>query len=221
MVKLYILSYIGYNLIHGHNQVFIYKEGHMTKETAITSLKDAGYQGCISSERGLTIGKFIYGKCPSYLDSVPDEIKAELESGQMLRFHENNPVEFYNAKWVPCDAKAEGATKVDIQIVMAMSQQAFGAIRVDEPIKHGIYKEWRDDWSNYKTNRNSDLRKYVKEYIDNLNGKKRERAVTKSFAVWLKEDILKSIKARAVTAKAKGDTTVDDAVVALIVKAIK
>ena len=187
----------------------------------ITSLKDAGYQGCISSERGTVIGKFIYTKCPSFLESVPDEIKAEIEAGQMLRFNELHPAQYYTDNWTPCEPDVKGAKKVDINIVMAISQQEFGRLRNDDPVKHGIHKKWRDDWSDYKTNRKTDLKRYVKAYIDSLTGKKRERAVTKDFAVWLKEDVLKSIKARAVTAKARGDNTVDDAVVSAIAKAIK
>jgi hypothetical protein len=187
----------------------------------ITSLKDAGYQGCISSERGTVIGKFIYTKCPAFLESVPDEIKAELETGQMLRFNELHPAQYYTDNWTPCEPDVKGAKKVDINIVMAISQQEFGRLRNDDPIKHGIHKKWRDDWSDYKTNRKTDLKRYVKAYMDSLTGKKRERAVTKDFAVWLKEDVLKSIKARAVTAKARGDNTVDDTVVSAIAKAIK
>jgi hypothetical protein len=187
----------------------------------ITSLKDAGYQGCISSERGTVIGKFIYTKCPAFLESVPDEIKAELETGQMLRFNELHPAQYYTDNWTPCEPDVKGAKKVDINIVMAISQQEFGRLRNDDPIKHGIHKKWRDDWSDYKTNRKTDLKRYVKAYMDSLTGKKRERAVTKDFAVWLKEDVLKGIKARAVTAKARGDNTVDDAVINAIAKAIK
>lgn len=193
----------------------------MSKSVEITSLKDAGYQGCVSSERGMVIGKFIYTKCSTFLESIPDEIKSELEIGQMLRYNELHPAQFYTAKWTPCDPDTEGASKVDINVVMAYSQQEFGRFRNDDPIKHDIHKKWRNDWSDYKTGRKSDLKKYVKAYIDSLTGKKRERAVTKDFAVWLKEDVLKGIKARAVTAKARGDVTVDDAVIAIITKAIK
>jgi hypothetical protein len=195
--------------------------GHMSKLVEIASLKDAGYQGCISSERGTVIGKFIYTKCPSFLESVPDEIKAELEAGQMLRFNELRPAQYYTDNWTPCAPDTKGARKVDINVVMSFSQQEFGRFRNEEPIKHGIHKTWRDDWSDYKTNRKTDLKKYVKDYINSLTGKKRERAVTKDFAVWLKEDLAPSLKARAKTAKARGDATVDDAVVNTIIKAIK
>ena len=190
-------------------------------KTEITSLKDASYQGCISSERSTTIGKFIHTKCPSFLDSIPDEIKAEIEEGQMLRFNELNPAKHYTQDWIPCEEGTKGSQRIDINVVMSYSSQVFGTFRHDEPIKHGIHKEWRDDWSDYKSNRMKDLKKYVKAYLDSLAGKKRERAVTKDFALWLKEDVLTSIKARAKTAKGRGDATVDDAVVNAIAKAIK
>ena len=193
----------------------------MSKKVEIVSLKDASYQGCISAERGVSIGRFIHEKCSTFLESIPDEVRAELEEGQMLRFNELNPVQYYTQGWVPCEEGTEGAQRVDIHTVMAYSSQAFGNFRNDEPIKHGVHKGWRDDWSDYKSNRMKDLKRYVKQYLDSLAGKKRERAVTKDFALWLKEDVLASIKARAKTAKGRGDTTVDDAVVNAIAKAIK
>jgi len=192
----------------------------MSKKVELTSLKDASYQGCISSERGVSIGRFINEKCPTFLDSIPDEIKAEIESGQMLRFNELNPVQYYTKDWIPCAEGTEGAQRVDIHTVMSYSSQAFGNFRNDDPVKHGIHKALRDDWSDYKSNRLKDLKRYVKQYLDSLVGKKRERAPTKDFAVWL-SDTVSTIKDRAKTAKSRGDATVDDAVVSAIVKAIK
>jgi len=187
----------------------------------IVSLKDASYQGCISSERGINIGQFIHSKCASFLEAIPDEIKAEIEEGQMIRFNELHPVQYYTQEWVPCEEGSKGAQRVDIHTVMSYSSQAFGTFRTDDPLKHGIHKMWRDDWSDYKSNRMKDLKRYVKQYLDKLKGKTKSRSATKDFAVWLKEDLAPSIKARAKTAKARGDATVDDAVVSAIVKAIK
>lgn len=191
----------------------------MSKST-FTSVKDASYQGCLSSERGEAIGKYLFEQCPTFLDAIPEEIKAGIEEGQMLRFHENHPAQYYTKDWIPCDAKTEGATKVDINVVMSFSSQEYGKWRNENPIKHGIHKGWRDDWSTYKSNRMSDLKRYVKLYKDKLEGKTRERTATKDFAVWLKEEV-DNIKTRAKNAKARGDTTVNDAVINAIVKAIK
>jgi len=192
----------------------------MSKKVEITSLKDASYQGCISSERGVSIGRFIHEKCPTFLDSIPDEIRAEIEGGQMLRFNELNPAQHYTKDWIPCKEGTEGSVRIDINHVMSYSSQAFGNFRNDDPVKHGIHKGWRDDWSDYKSNRMKDLKRYVKQYLDSLTGKVRERAPTKDFAVWL-SDTVSTIKDRAKTAKSRGDATVDDAVVNAIVKAIK
>ena len=189
--------------------------------TSFKSLKDASYQGCISSERSTTIGQFIVEKCPSFLEAIPEEVKAELEAGQMLRYHELHPAQWYTKEWIPCEEGTKGSHKVDINVVMSFSSQEYGRFRNDDPVKHGIHKAWRDDWNTYKSNRLGDLKRYVRNYLDKLNGKKRERSATKDFAVWLKEDLLPSIKARAKTAKARGDNTVDDTVVSAIVKAIK
>ena len=128
----------------------------------IASIKDASYQGCVSAEKGLVIGKYILTQCPTFLDSIPAEIKAEIELGQMLRFHENNPAQYYK-DGVPCEATTKGATKVDINVVMGISQQEFGRYRNDDPVKHGIHKTWRDKWSDYKSNRMKDLKGYVRD----------------------------------------------------------
>ena len=189
--------------------------------TSFKSLKDASYQGCISNERSTSIGQFIYDKCPSFLEAIPEEVKAELEAGQMLRYHELHPAQWYTKEWIPCEEGTKGSHKVDINVVMSFSSQEYGRFRNDDPVKHGIHKAWRDDWNTYKSNRLGDLKRYVRNYLDKLNGKKRERSATKDFAVWLKEDLLPSIKARAKTAKARGDNTVDDTVVSAIAKAIK
>jgi hypothetical protein len=192
----------------------------MSKKVEITSLKDASYQGCISSERGISIGQFIHNKCPSFLEAIPEEVKAEIESGQILRFNELRPAQYYSKEWIPVSEGSEGAFKVDVNVVMSFSSQEFGKWRNEDPVKHGIHKAWRDDWSDYKSNRMKDLKRYVKQYVDKLNGKNRERAPTKDFADWLSETV-DTIKTRAKTAKGRGDTTVDDAVVSAIAKAIK
>ena len=189
--------------------------------TSFKSLKDASYQGCISNERSTSIGQYVYDKCPSFLEAIPEEVKAEIEAGQMLRFHELHPAQWYTKEWIPCEEGTKGSHKVDINVVMSFSSQEYGRFRNDDPVKHGIHKAWRDDWNTYKSNRLGDLKRYVRNYLDKLNGKKRERSATKDFAVWLKEDLLPSIKARAKTAKARGDNTVDDTVVSAIAKAIK
>lgn len=184
------------------------------------SIKDASYQSCISAEKGIAIGKYILTQCPTFLDSMSDEIKAEIESGQMLRFHENNPPQYYK-DGVPCESTTKGAIKVDINVVMSFSQQEFGRFKNEDPVKHGIHKTWRDSWSTYKSNRMKDLKKYVRDAKDLLEGKTKARSATKDFAVWLKEDLVPMVKARAKTAKARGDATVDDSVVNAIAKAIK
>jgi len=193
-------------------------KNHTTSE--ITSLKDASYQGCISAERGQVIGQYIYNVCPTFLESVPDDVKAQIEEGQMLRFHERHPAQYYTTDYVPCSADTKGALKVDTFVVMGYSQQEFGRMKSEDPVKHGVHAKWRKDWSTYKSNRMSDLKGYVKEYVDSLNGVTKTRASTKDFEVWLKETV-DTIKTRAKTAKGRGDTTVNDSVVNAIVKAIK
>jgi hypothetical protein len=190
-------------------------------ENSFTSLKDASYQGCKSSEFSVSIGKFIYDACPTFLDKIPEDIKSEIESGQMIRFNELHPAQYFTKDYVPCDANTKGAFKVDINVVMSFSQQEFGRFKSEDPIKHSIHKQWRDDWSTYKSNRLTDLKKYVRAYKDKLNGVVKERAPSKDFIDWLKDDWLDTLKTRHINAKKKGDATCNDAIVQAIIKAIK
>jgi hypothetical protein len=185
------------------------------------SLKDVAYQGCISSEKGIAIGQALLEACPSFLTSIPEEITAQLVDGQMVRFNELHPAQYYTKDWVPCEVGTKGSTKVDVHIVMSFSQQEFGKFKSDDVLKYGIHKPWRDDWSTYKSNRMKELKNHVKKYIAFKENKPRERAVTKDFSVWLKEDWLVTLKDRAKTAKSRGDVTVDENIINAIIKASK
>jgi hypothetical protein len=49
---------------------------------------------------------------------------------------------------------------------MSYSQQAFGQIKTDNPVKHGVIKGIRDDFSKYVSNRMSDLKRAVRKELN-------------------------------------------------------
>ena len=49
---------------------------------------------------------------------------------------------------------------------MSYSQQAFGQIKTDNPVKHGVIKGIRDDFSKYVSNRLSDLKRAVRKELN-------------------------------------------------------
>lgn len=173
-------------------------------QSAVLSFKDAGYQSAVSSERTANIARYVYDQCPTFLDDIPKEIKAELEEGFALRWQEVNPAVKYTTDWVPSD---KGNVEVTLAFCLSYSQQAFGQMKNEDPVKHGIIKGVRDAFSKYKSNRLSDLRTAVRRVAN--EGKTSTRQQAKGFDKYM-EDVFDSMKARCKTAHARGDTTADE-----------
>ena len=171
---------------------------------AILSFKDAGYQSALSSERTASIARFVYDKCPTFLDEVPKETKAELEEGFALRWQEVNPAVKYTTDYVPSET---GNIEVTLAFCLSYSQQAFGQMKNEDPVKHSIIKQVRDAFSKYKSNRMADLKTAVRRIANEGKTKTREQA--KSFDKYV-EDIFDNMKARCKTATARNDDTANE-----------
>lgn len=167
----------------------------------VASFKDAGYQSARSSETMATIARWILERNPSFLDSPSDEEKAELREGWALRWQELNPATKYNADWIPAD---NGGIEVSLAYCLSYSQQAFGQMKNDNPVQHGIIKQIRDAFNKYCSNRMGDLKTAVRRVVN--EGKTTTRQQAKLFDEFLK-DSFDTIKARCKTAQARGDAT--------------
>ena len=179
-----------------------------TKTTAaqggILSFKDAGYQSAVSRDRSASIARFVFERCPTFLDDVPKEIKAELEEGFALRWQETHPAVTYTADWVPSD---KGNIEVTLAYCLSYSQQAFGQMKNEDPVKHSVIKQIRDAFSKYKSNCLADLKTAVRRVAN--EGKTKTRDQAKSFEKYV-EDTFDSMKARCKTAVARKDATADE-----------
>ena len=173
------------------------------KATKITSLKDAGYQSATASERIAVVAAYVLDKCPTFVEEVPKEVKAELTEGWAVRWQELNPAQHYSAEWIPVESG--GAVEVSLAYAMSYSQQAFGQLRTTEPQKHGAIKKVRDAFSKYCNNRMADLKTAVRR----LNPQERQRSATDNFDVWV-EKALDNILTRCRNASTRGDATADE-----------
>jgi hypothetical protein len=170
-------------------------------DVTINSFKDAGYQSAKSGETMATVAQFVISKCPDFLNSYSDEVGAELKSGWALRWQELHPATVYSDEWIP---NPKGLHNVTLAFCLSYSQQAFGQIKTDNPVKHGVIKGIRDEFSKYVSNRLSDLKRAVRKELD--KGKVRERIQAK---VWtdFEKDTFDGMKARCKTALARNDAT--------------
>ena len=167
----------------------------------VTSFKDAGYQAARSTETMASIAKWIITQNPAFLDSPSDEEKAQLKEGWAVRWQEINPAKRYSTDYVPAK---DGGIEVTLAYCLSYSQQAFGQMKNENPVQHGIIKQVRDAFSKYCSNRMSDLRTAVRRELN--EGKTATRQQAKLFDEYLK-DIFDNIKARCKTAQARGDET--------------
>lgn len=172
-----------------------------SKAPVVASFKDAGYQSARSGETMAMIANWILERNPDFLDSPKDEEKHELREGWAVRWQELNPATKYSADWVPMD---NGGIEVSLAYCLSYSQQAFGQLKNDNPVQHGIIKKIRDAFNKYCSNRMADLRTAVRR-VSNEN-KTSTRAQAKPFDEFIK-DMFDTAKARCKTAAARGDAT--------------
>ena len=175
---------------------------NVTPFLEILSFKDAAYQGAKGSETLEIVAQFIVRECPDFLNSVPDEITEQLVSGWALRWQEKHPAVTYNDEWIPVTEK--GMHNVSLAFCLSFSQQAFGQLKNDNPVKHGIIQKIRLEFQKYKSNRLSDLRRAVNKELNKDKPKVRVQAAL--YDKYLK-DTFDDVKARCKTALARNDAT--------------
>ena len=120
---------------------------------SIKSMKDAGYQSATAGERLSAVAQYVLSECPTFLDSCPDEVKAELTDGWAVRWQELNPAVSYNAEWVPVEKGGE--VSVTLAYAMSFSQQAYGQLRNSDPQRHKVIGDVRTRFSKYCSNNSS------------------------------------------------------------------
>ena len=172
----------------------------------VTSMKEAGYQSAISGERIDSVARYVYSQCPNFTNEVSDEVKTQLRAGWALRWQELNPAVSYNDSWIPVE---NGSYVMTVDVCFSYSQQAFGQLKEADPVKHGVIKGVRDAFNKYCSNRMADLKSAVRK-VEN-EGKPKVKAPTKGFIQYI-DETFKSVKARAKTAKARGDDSAPDEV---------
>jgi hypothetical protein len=155
-------------------------------------------------------------------DAINDEVKVELRKGYATRWHEENPSTYYVAvdgNWVKCESEEKMLSHkkadkfvLDVHTAFGYTQQAFGALKNEEPLKHSLIKETRDKFNKYVSNRVADLNREAKKLYRERNGIENTRSSVPLFYVWLtapEKGILSQIRQRCINAKAKGDETAD------------
>ena len=172
----------------------------------LKSYRDAAYSAALATDTVVDSARFVYEHCPTFLVDAPEEVVSELDDGWMLRFSEKHPAKTYSRIDGNVVENAKGKEKIEVSIYFAMSYtpQAFGALRSEDPQMHKIIRDWRVDWSKYRSNRMGDLKREIKRLIEGP----RERGTTSAFTKYV-ADTLENMVTRCKNAKARGDDTAD------------
>lgn len=181
---------------------------------SIKSMKDAGYQSATAGERLSAVAQYVLSECPTFLDSCPDEVKAELTDGWAVRWQELNPAVSYNAEWVPVEKGGE--VSVTLAYAMSFSQQAYGQLRNSDPQRHKVIGDVRTRFSKYCSNNMKALRTSARALLN----PERQRSTTDDYAVWV-EKALDNIITRCRNASARGDATADEVKTRMAVDAFR
>jgi hypothetical protein len=201
--------------------------------TVITGIKDGAYQQ--AKVRGVTrsivesLMAYIPGLGdPTVADPFSDEVRDELRAGYMQRWAETNPSKLFVAvdgNWVEKSEKEGMALKaekftLDVYSAFSYTQQAFGALKNEQPKKHELIGGVRTKVNKYIHNCLADLKREATRIYKEKNNIVATRTTVDYFDWLLTGDksVMANIRQRAINAKAKGEevdiATIDKAIAA-------
>lgn len=194
----------------------------------ITSFKDGAYKQALASDRMRSVARYVMEQCKAFPESLPDEIKAELNDGYRLRFNEVNKPDSYaivNDHYIKLDGSNPDLESerekvvIGVDYAFSFTQQQYGKLKNENPYLHAIIKSWRDRTNTYCSNRLSDLKRQARAILN--EGKTRERGATLDFAQRIAELFKgdQSIVVKCKNAKARGDDTADEKKLSLAINA--
>lgn len=180
---------------------------------AFKSLKDMGYQQAKTSDSLTIQAQFAIETIKGFPAEVSPEARAEVYAGYQLRYNENHPVQTYaviNGHYVLATEEQLSNKKVEkveigVAYAFSFSSQEFGKLASTNPGLHSVVKKWRDDVSDYCSNRLGDLKRAANKLLKKGQPVQRQ---TLDFAESVKkafDQLEASVKVKA----NKGDTTAD------------
>lgn len=188
-----------------------------TKTNSIKSVKQCGYESARNLDSAEKQAQFAIDNIAGFPNECPEESRAELNSGFLLRFTENNPAVTYgvvDGNYVPVDQlKDYSGEKIEIGIdyAMSFSTHAFGRMNeTHSPQLKAIVKDWRDRGSDYCSTCYKGLVNTAKRLLN--KGKTRERSHNADFNDWVMDKDkgwLVNAETRCRNGAKRGDTTAD------------
>ena len=180
----------------------------------IKSLKDCGYQAAKNQDNARKQAQYAIDNIAGFPNECAEEARAELNSGFVLRFNENNPPIEYgvvDGNYIPLAQLAERPLEVvtvGADHAMSFTTHAFGRLNeTHSPQYKALIKGWRDSVSDYQ----SGAYKALVGTAKRLLAGPRPRGATAEFASWITEEKgwLDTADTRCRNAAKRGDPTAD------------
>lgn len=188
-----------------------------TKTTSIKSVKQCGYESARNLDSAEKQAQFAIDNIAGFPNECSEEARAELNSGFLLRFTENNPAISYgvvDGNYIPLDQlKDYSGEKIEIGIdyAMSFSTHAFGRMNeTHNPQLKALVKDWRDKGSDYCSTCYKSLVTTAKRLLN--KGATRTRSANADFNEWIMnkdKGWLTSAETRCRNGSKRGDATAD------------
>jgi hypothetical protein len=191
------------------------------------SIRDMTYDHAVVDDSLKSHAQFAIDEFSNFPEELSKEERAQCYEGYMARYTELYPKMKYanvGGNWLPLDSLSVDAKPREIvewngaYALLAFSQQAFGAIKNDDPSKYKILGDMRTKAIKYASGKIKSLQTKAKEIIREKNGEAKVKAANKAFAevVTVSHTELKS---RCKTAVSRGDDSADESKLKLAIDA--
>lgn len=190
---------------------------HAAQITEFKSVKDMAYNQAKTGDTLKIQAQYAIDKIAGFPAECPDESRAELNSGYLLRYMDNHPEVTYariDGNYIKVDEsnaeKFKDREKVTVSAIIAMgfSTHAFGRLNeTHDPQYKAIIKQVRDDVSDYYSTCFKALRGAALKIVN--KGKSRVRGATKNFDTKIK-DTLEELSTNVRNAAKRGDPSADE-----------
>jgi hypothetical protein len=142
--------------------------------TVFSSLKDLGYQQAKTGDSLTEQAAYAITKIVGFPADISPEARTELCAGYQMRYSETHPANDYaviDGNYVQATPEHEKNKKVEkisigVDFAYSLSNQEFGKLKNTNPALHSIVKVWRDNVSDYCSNRLGDLTSAAKKLIN-------------------------------------------------------
>jgi len=189
----------------------------LTADAVFSSLKDSAYQQAGAAKTVEDVARYAIENIPGFPKDISDEAKDELVAGYRMKFNQLHPAQEYaviDGHYVQATEEHKANKSVEkiavgVDFAFSYSSQEFGKLKNTNPALHSVVGTVREKTSTYCSNRFKELKAAAASLLN--AGKGRARTANKDFSEYIADFFKDTAPTRLKSAKARGDSTADEA----------